>query len=48
VRERVKKVKAGKLAVDQRHCNPSKTIRSAAFIADLAAAIEKYRGSDDH
>jgi len=39
----IKKVKAGKLAGDQRHCNPTKTIRPAAFFADLAADIEKYR-----
>jgi hypothetical protein len=39
----IKKVKAGKDTADQRHPNPKKTVRIAALIASVAAAVEEDR-----
>ena len=42
----LKKVKEGKNTDDQRHKNPKKTVRTAAMIASVAAAIEEDRRRD--
>ncbi len=39
----IKKVKAGKNTSDQRHLNGKKTLRNAALIASVAAAVEQDR-----
>jgi hypothetical protein len=39
----IKKVKAGKDTADQRHLNLKKTVRIAALIASVAAAVEEDR-----
>ena len=39
----IKKVKAGKTTTDLRHLNAKKTVRSPAFVADIAADIKKDR-----
>jgi hypothetical protein len=41
--EIIKKVKAGKDTADQRHLNPKKTVRIAALITSVAAAVEEDR-----
>jgi hypothetical protein len=42
----IKQARAGKVTEDQRHLNPKKTVRTAALIASVAAAVAADRRID--